>query len=103
MRSSWRVDHDVLAAPDAGVQEPRPRPGDLLGPGPHVSDVVKLGPGQRLVNHPLGDPALQDENGDTLSRHLTILSNDCTTCMRCPVVKSDGVISVKQWHALSSA
>ena len=60
--SSLGVDHDVLAAPDAGVQEPRPGPGNLLGPGPHVADVVKLGPGQRLVNHPLGDPALRAEN-----------------------------------------
>ena len=59
--SSLGVDDDVLAAPDAGVEEPGPRPVELLGPGPHVADVVKLGSGQRLVNHPLGDPTLRTE------------------------------------------
>ena len=43
-----RVDHDVLAAGDAGVEAAGPRPRQLRGPGPDVRDVVQLGTGQRL-------------------------------------------------------
>ena len=43
-----RVDHDVLAAGDAGVEAAGPRPRQLRGPGPDVCDVVQLGTGQRL-------------------------------------------------------
>ena len=57
--SALGVDEDVLAAPDAGVQEAGPRPAQLRRPDPDVANIVKLGPGQRLVYHSLGYPALK--------------------------------------------